>query len=836
MTAGDSDAAQLFELCPDLLAVTHFDGHLLTINPAWTRVLGWSREELLSRPYHDFLHPDDAERTVAAAEQLMAGGSVSGFLNRYRHRDGSYRWLSWDARGEVATQRMYAAVRDVTEERRTQTLRSELEHITGVGTWELDLDTQRVYWSPVTHAIHGTDPASPPSTLDRALSFYPGDQRRLLEARTAEVLETGQPAEMEVPFVTIDGRGRWVRLTLSVDATDGHVVRAFGTMEDVTTQVEERQQLRRFRDLLELTEEGIAELAADGTLTYANARLARMMDLERPEALEGRAAHVLLHPEHAQEAAAWFNQRVAAGDDVTRGQVRLATSGPERWAQVALRVQRGDDGEVAGGTAVFTDVTRRVLRERELDQARVLLEEAQTLARIGHWRWNCASGEVVASPVVHDIVHDGPGALTVTGYLAAVHPEDRTRVPGHVRELPPEGPLEIVHRLLTPSGQERTVHLRATLHRGDDGRIVTLQGTLQDVTALHRTEQALQRALRATNDGWWDEDLRAGQASYSDRWWEIHGCPPQPGRHAAGTWRRFVPEEELPGLDAAFAEVVAEQRPTFRFHGHVLHVSGRKVPVVVRGSVEYDPQGRPVRISGATSDVTEEVRAERAKEVFVSTVSHELRTPLTAIGGALELLATGRGGPLPQGAQELVAIGSRNTDRLHALIADLLDVEQLRTGAATMDLQAGPLGPIVEAAIADLSPAAAAQRVHLHLELPADDPVVQRDAGRIGQVVRNLVSNAVRYAPIDTTVEAQVQPLGQDVEVVIIDHGPGVPDSFRQRAFDRFAQADPDDPRSRGGTGLGLAISREIIDRHGGRIGYDSRPGDTRFWFRLPRT
>lgn len=835
MTAGDSDAEQLFELCPDLLAVTHFDGNLLKINPAWTRVLGWSREELLSRHFVDFLHPDDVDRTVAAAEELMAGGSVSGFVNRYRHRDGSYRWLSWDARGEVATQRMYASVRDVTEQRRTQTLRSELEHITGVGTWELDLDTQRMYWSPVTHAIHGTDPASPPPTLDRALSFYPEDQQRLLEASLAEVLESGQPSEMEVPFVTVDGRGRWIRLTLSVDATDGHVVRAFGTMEDVTTRVEERQQLRRFRDLLELTEEGIGELGADGSIIYANGRLARMMDLERPDALEGRDSSQLLHPEHAEEATAWFNQRIAAGDDVARGQVRLATSGPQRWAQVALRVQRSDDGEVAGGTAVFTDVTDRVLRERELDQARVLLEEAQTLARIGHWRWNPASGELVASPVVHDIVHDGPGELTATGYLAAVHPDDRARVPRHVRELPTDGLLEIVHRLLTPSGEQRTVHLRATLHRGDDGRVVTLQGTLQDVTTLHRTEQALQRALRATNDGWWDEDLPAGEASYSDRWWEIHGRPPQRGRQPAGTWRRFVPEDELPDLDAAFAEVVAEQRPTFRLRGHVLHVSGRRVPVVVRGTVEYDPQGHPVRISGATSDVSEEVRAERAKEVFVSTVSHELRTPLTAIGGALELLSTERGGPLPPGAQELVTIGSRNTDRLHALIADLLDVEQLRTGTATMDLQAGRLGPIVEAAIADLSPAAAAEGVSLHLELPAEEPPVQRDAGRIGQVVRNLVSNGVRYAPIDTTVEAHVQPRGQDVEVVIIDRGPGVPDSFRDRAFDRFAQADPDDPRSRGGTGLGLAISQEIIERHGGRIGYDSRPGDTRFWFHLPR-
>ena len=836
MTAGDRDAERLFELCPDLLAVSSFDGYLLKVNAAWTRALGWSREELLARPYGDYVHPDDIQRTIAAAQELVAGRSISGFANRYQHRDGGYRWLSWDATGDPVEQRMYAAIRDVTEERRTAALRGQLEAITGVGTWEIDLDTEVVYWSEACHAIHGTVPEGFEPTLQRVLDFYPGEARDRVEHALDETLERRESRELETPFVRLDGSRRWVELTAAVVQVDGRVARIFGTIEDVTDRVEERHRLRRFRDLLELTEEGIAELAGDGTITYANARLARMLDPEDAVPLEGRVTAELLHPEHAHTAQAWFADRIGAGQDVARGEVRLATIGSDRWAQVALRVQRDEDGAVSGGTAVFTDVTERVLRERELEEARVLLEEAQTLARIGHWRGELRSGRVTASSVVDDILRDGRGgALTIADYLAAVHPEDRDRVPMHVRKLPQHAPVDIVHRLLTPSGEERTVHLRATMERDDQRRIVAMRGTLQDVTTLHRTEQTLQRVLRATNDGWWDEDLVTGEASYSDRWWEIHGLQPERGRLPTGIWRRYVAEDERARIDAEFAEIVAAQRPTFQFRGHVRHSSGRQVPVVVRGSVQYDQRGRPVRVSGATSDVTEEERAARAKEVFVSTVSHELRTPLTAIGGALELLAQERTGKLPRAAGELVEVGLRNSERLRRLIADLLDVEQLRTGRVAMAMEPGQLGPIVTAAVEDLAPTAQANDVRFDVRFPEVEPSVHRDAERIGQVVRNLLSNAVKYAPAGSTVEAHVQPAPEVVTTVVLDRGPGLPDSFRERAFDRFAQADPDDPRSRGGTGLGLAISREIVQQHGGDIGYESRPGDTRFWFTLPR-
>jgi len=835
VVAATGDAAErLFDLCPDPLAVSDFDGYFLRLNAAWIRVLGWSQAELTGRPYIEFVHPDDVASTEQAGERLLAGDQVTRFENRFRHRDGGYRWLSWDASADLAERRMYAAVRDVTEGRRLEVVEAELEAITGVGTWSFDVDSAVVHWSPLTHALHGTDPATFRPTIDDALRFYAPASRAALEQAITRLVDDGIPYDLELAFLP-DGPGpRWVRATATGTQRAGRVVRAYGTFRDVTAEVEERARLARFRDLVELSEEGIVDVAADGRITYANQRMASMLGVDDPADLHGRTAEELAHPDDAEPARAWLEGIVTSGDEVGRGELRVRARGEDRWAQLAVRIDRGP-GEGAGtATAVVTDITALKRRERDLEEARALLEEAQRLARIGHWRADVGSDALELSPVAEEVVADGPAPTTLAGYLALVHPDDRTLIPSRLSEIPIDRPLDVVHRLQRPGSRPRTVNLRASVELGDDGRIQAMRGTVQDVSDLHETERTLQRVLRATNDGWWDEDYLAGTVYYSHRWWELHGLTPPEGPVSRRTWRRLVPEEELVAIDARFAEVVAARQPTVQFRARVRHAAGHLVPVVVRAAIEYGEDGRVARVTGATRDVSPEVRTAYLQDVFISNVSHELRTPLTAIGGALDLFRLGRGGPLSKDGEDLLEVARRNTERLRALIADLLDLEQLAIGSVNLQLEVQPLAPIVEAALRDIEPYGESREVRFGVADPLDEVRVQVDAARIGQVLANYLSNAAKYAPAGSTVQVATDTGARRVRVSVRDTGPGVPAAFRDRAFERFAQADPDDPRSRGGTGLGLAISREIVLRHGGEVGYASRPGDTTFWFEVP--
>jgi signal transduction histidine kinase/DNA-binding response OmpR family regulator len=238
-----------------------------------------------------------------------------------------------------------------------------------------------------------------------------------------------------------------------------------------------------------------------------------------------------------------------------------------------------------------------------------------------------------------------------------------------------------------------------------------------------------------------------------------------------------------------------------------------------------------------TVALEESRQANRVKSEFISTVSHELRTPLTAINGALGLMAGGAVGEIPPAVGQMVGMAHKNGVRLAHLIDDLLDMEKLMAGKLRLVMTAQPLMPLVQQAVADNQAYAERHGVRLQLGQRLDGIQVAVDAHRLQQVLANLLSNAAKYSPAGTAVEVGVGNGDGEgtVRVSVRDHGPGVPDAFRQQVFEKFSQADASDTRQKGGTGLGLAISRELIERMGGRIGFDSVPGQGAcFHFDLP--
>lgn len=228
-------------------------------------------------------------------------------------------------------------------------------------------------------------------------------------------------------------------------------------------------------------------------------------------------------------------------------------------------------------------------------------------------------------------------------------------------------------------------------------------------------------------------------------------------------------------------------------------------------------------------------RASRVKSEFISTVSHELRTPLTAISGALGLVAGGVAGALPAAASEMVGIALKNSKRLAFLINDLLDMEKLQAGKLHFDRRVQPLMPLLEQALADNQAYAVQFGVRYVLRERVDGVQVEVDAQRLQQVLANLLSNAAKFSPSGAAVEVDVVQRGGTVRVTVTDHGPGIASEFQPRIFQKFSQADASDTRQKGGTGLGLAISRELTERMGGRMGFQSQPGEgARFFFELP--
>jgi signal transduction histidine kinase len=212
---------------------------------------------------------------------------------------------------------------------------------------------------------------------------------------------------------------------------------------------------------------------------------------------------------------------------------------------------------------------------------------------------------------------------------------------------------------------------------------------------------------------------------------------------------------------------------------------------------------------------------------FISTVSHELRTPLTSIAGSLKLLHANAAGDLPEPATRMVDIAYRNAKRLESLINDVLDMTRLESKEFTLTLETQALEPVLEAAIENIQAFAQGYQSQIHLKLPAKGPSLARiDAQRLLQVIDNLLSNAIKFSEADTEVVIELSREQDDYCIRVIDQGPGIPETFRARLFQPFAQADNTDNRTQqAGTGLGLSIVKELVERMHGRITVDSALG-----------
>lgn len=257
----------------------------------------------------------------------------------------------------------------------------------------------------------------------------------------------------------------------------------------------------------------------------------------------------------------------------------------------------------------------------------------------------------------------------------------------------------------------------------------------------------------------------------------------------------------------------------------------------VSGKPFFDQNGAFRGYKRTSSDVTEREELYQLKEDFIATVSHELRTPLTSIKGALGLALSGAVGSMPDEARKLVEIAEKNSERLGNLVNDILDVEKLQSGKMGYNFEASDLSELTRIAMEANQHYGQEHGVTYELVDAPERAGVSVDRHRLDQVFANLLSNAAKFSPKNSKVEVRVEENGSSWRVSVSDKGPGIPERYRDRVFERFGQVNSEDGRNVKGTGLGLSITRSILADHGGTIDYDSTVGQgTTFYFDLPKT
>ena len=294
------------------------------------------------------------------------------------------------------------------------------------------------------------------------------------------------------------------------------------------------------------------------------------------------------------------------------------------------------------------------------------------------------------------------------------------------------------------------------------------------------------------------------------------------------TGRRYQEWMRQPELFAQIVQALHGEAP-----GGVEFVLARDPSrtCVSRAAPAGEPEGGAILVLHDISDLR---RADRVRRDFVANVSHELRTPLTAIRGYVEALLDDP--PAPDESRRFLEIIARHTTRMERLVKDLLRLARLDAGQETPDIVECDLSSVLQGVIAELVGPIDQRRSHIEVRLATDARTVVSDPAKLHDVLRNLIENAVNYAPEGGRVILESEREPQAVVLRVIDNGPGIPPADLARVFERFYRVDKSRARAPGGTGIGLAIVKHLVELLGGTVTAGSRAeGGAVFTVRLPQ-
>lgn len=299
------------------------------------------------------------------------------------------------------------------------------------------------------------------------------------------------------------------------------------------------------------------------------------------------------------------------------------------------------------------------------------------------------------------------------------------------------------------------------------------------------------------------------------------------------TASEFEHPDDLPQIEREFSRMIQGEIATVPSY-RAKHKDGHWVTFSATGSATYDEQGQPSLIVTTSHDVTQQIELERRKDEFISIASHELRTPVTSIKGFTQILQRRLQRLGDEDTLRYLSIMDKQLNKLTALINDLLDLSKIQAGKLTFQAEHFDLAALVQEIVEMIQQTT--QSHHLMLENHREVQIVG-DRDRLGQVLINLLTNAVKYSPHADKVIIRIFNDEAQAQVSVQDFGIGIQTTEHEKIFERFYQAPAPLEQTYPGLGMGLYISNEIVTRHSGQIWVESRKGTgSTFYMMVPLT
>lgn len=531
----------------------------------------------------------------------------------------------------------------------------------------------------------------------------------------------------------------------------------------------------------------------------------------------------------------------------------ISARGNHKWIRTIGYPER-EENRTVRLSGIFQDITTEKELRLQLEANEKTLKEAQRIAKIGSWTWYPSDGRMIWSDQLYALLEVNKDELNgfIHDFYPFIHPEDVDHVKSIAQQAVEEKKaIPVEYRIITSNGKMKYIRGEGTQEIDENGELIKLMGTLQDITDRKIAEEEVQEAnqvyntiIESTMAGYWDWMIQEDYEYMSPGFKKMFGYEDDEIPNTPEWWQANVHPDDLNEVFEIFQKHV-ESKGEIPYDNEVryYHKDGSIVWVYCRGEViEWDEKGNPVRMVGSHINITKLKRAEeqvntklqelefknRELEQFAYISSHDLQEPLRTVKSYVQLLGQKYKEDFDEKGEKYFQFIEQSVERMQEFIHGLL--EYSRIGRET-ELKKVDMRLLVEQAMTDLSVSIEETGAKINLgKLPSVSGYQQE----LRQLFMNLISNAMKFVAPEVTPEVTIaaKKIKKNWQFSVTDKGIGIDEKFKEKVFIIFQRLHARNVYE--GTGIGLAHCKKIVELHKGELWFESEEGKgTTFYFTL---